>query len=188
MVISNTANLIIIGGVILFFISFGVLGIILYRKYVQNRSVRLNFISGGGHVESTRVRKKDILETVSYDGGTYTYDSSCEVTTFRGKEIFYFKGSTPPLKMDFKNKKIKDNTKINSENLKAIMETELIAKLFKKDVVSLDALLILVGIIIGCVALFMVITMKYGGVNLADSPENVLIMKDLIKQALASGI
>jgi len=30
--------------------------------------------------------------------------------------------------------------------------------------------------------------MKYGGVNLADSPENVLIMKDLIKQALASGI
>jgi len=56
---------------------------------------------------------------------------------FRGKEIFYFKGSTPPLKMDFKNKKIKDNTKINSENLKAIMETELIAKLFKKTLLVL---------------------------------------------------
>lgn len=167
------------------FVSLIVMVILILRKRFLTKTIISNFISDGGHVVRKRYLRKNITTTIEYDNGLYEFDAKTIITTFRGNEVFYFVNNPRPL--------IFDNEKnlaspINSENFKAIVETELIAKLFKKETFSLDNVLLIIAIIGIGVAVFMMFKISNQGVTIADTPENVEILRNIIKQALASGV
>jgi len=172
-------------GIGLFFITAISLTIYVVRRNFLTKTVKIGFFTDAGHVIRKLYLRKNIKDTIDFENGKYIYDSSAEITTRRGKEMYFAIGSPYPIK--FHNGKITTG-KVNSENLKAIIETELIAKLFKKETFTLDNILLIVAIICSLGAIFACLSIKYGGVKLSDSPENVLILKDIIKKALESGV
>ena len=183
---SNSASLVLIFGFIIFFVGLGVMTFYILRKNFLEKTVRLNFLSDGGHKKMIRVHRKNVNETIDYEEGKYVYDSKAEITTRRGKEIYYFIGNPQPLVFNSKDNSVTAN--INSENLKAIIETELIAKLFKKEVFSMDAILLIVAVGCSAIGLIMIFMIFQGGVVLKDNAKNVELMTSIIKQAIASGV
>jgi len=185
MVDSQALPITIIIGTGALFLSLIVMLILILRKRFLTKTVIANFISDGGHVVRKRYMRKNITTTLEYDNGLYEFDPKTVITTFRGNEVFYFVNNPRPLVFD--NEK-NHASPINSENFKAIVETELIAKLFKKETFSLDNMLLIIAIIGIGIAVFMMFKISNGGVTIADSPENIEIMRGIIKQALASGV
>jgi len=174
----------ILVGIGLFFLTIISLSIFVVRKKFLHNTVIVNFISDGGYITKKRYNSKKILETIDFDNGKYIYNKRNEINTYRGKEMFYYVNN--PHSIDIKNIS-GDKGNINSENLKAIIETELIAKLFKKEIVSFDNILLIIAILlsVGCLIVLFMIMSK--GVILKDVPQNSDLIINAIKTALQKG-
>lgn len=183
--VHNSVPVTTIIGIASFFVTLITLTIIfMWKKHIRS-TLRVNFITRGGKIERVSIKKNKVQNTIDYDKGKYVFDEKAVITSNWRHEIFYFKGVVTPLKFNYGKTKV---TNISSENLKAIIETELIAKLFKKEVITFDNILIMLVLVLVAINLFFAFRMSSGGVNLADSPENIEIMKNIIKQALSSGV
>jgi len=174
----------ILVGIGLFFLTLITLAILVIRKKFLHNSVMINFISDGGYITKKRYNAKNILKTIDYDGGKYIYNKQNEINTFRGKEIYFYVNN--PHSIDIKNINSSDGN-INSENLKAIVETELIAKLFKKEIVSFDNILLLIVILLSIGSLIVLFMIMSKGVILKDVPQNSDLIINAIKSALQNG-
>lgn len=155
----------------------------MWRRFIRN-TIKINFISKGGKKESIRKKKSDIINTITYKDGSYIFDEKALITTNWQHEIYYFKGMPTALIFNANKTTV---TNINAENLKAIIETDLIAKLFKKDIVTFDNILLILVIIMSGISLFMLFKLSQG-VKIANTPENIGVLRDVIKQALATGV
>lgn len=191
MVISNGANLSIIFGSIAFFGSMGVMGIIILRKRFLTKTIKVGFISDGGNIERVRYKNSEIKETIKKGKGRYIYDQKAVVTTWRGKEIYYYIGDINPI---FFNRNFgfdgqektsvnKVRTNINPENLKAIIETELIAKLFKKEIFNTENVLLIICVALGVLSVGLLWSITQG-VSIKDNPENIKLLKSIFVEAI----
>jgi len=182
MELGNTSGLVLVIGILAIIIAFFTIVILLLRKRFLNNTIRVGFISKGGHIQRKRYKRSEVGTTIDFDGGKYAYDPKAEVTTRFGKEIYYPKDSKTPIY--FTNGAIDVKSKISPENFKAIIETELIAKLFKKEIFNTENILIMVAVVSSILGVVLLMSIKYGGVKLADTPENI----ELIKKAVTSAI
>jgi len=183
MVLSNGTNLVIVGGIIAFFLTIITMSIIILRRRFLTKTIRIGFISKGGHIERIRLKRSEIGETINHNKGKYEYEPKAEMTTYWGKEIYYSKETTKPIFFTAKGE-IDEKSNISPENLKAIIETELIAKLFKKEVFNTENILIMICLVLGVVSVILLASIKFSGVKISDSPENIVLLKDIMLNAL----
>ena len=183
--VDQSVSITILIGIGFMFLSLtSIIGVILYKRFLTN-TIRVGFISEGGHIERRRYQRKNIKDTIINGNEEYVYNAKAEITTWNGKEMYFFKGNPSPI--IFNGNKLNTGN-ISAENLKAIMETELIAKLFKKDNFNTENILTIVCLILCAISLFMLFMMFNQGVQLKNTPQNVEVMKEIIKQAVASGV
>jgi len=182
MVLSNSTNIIIIVGTILFFSSAITMLILILRKRFLRDTIKVCFVSKGGHIERSRYKQKDIGTTIKNGRKRYKFDPKAVLTTFWGKEIYFSKETTNPLY--FNEQGEIDTSKINSENLNAIIETELIAKLFKDEIFNTENILLLVSIVLSIVGIVLLLVIKTKGVQIANTPENIALLKDVLTQVI----
>lgn len=186
MVVENSVSVTVLLGIGFTFLSMiALMSWWFYRRHIR-KTIRINFITSGGSITRITRKSEDITSLIEYKKGKYVFDEKCVITNNWRHEIFYFEDLTDPIKFDTDKKNI--TSKVSPENLKAIIETELIAKLFKKDIVTFDNVLLIITIIMVGVSLFFSIKGYSSGVNIADTPENVELMRTIIKSALTSGV
>ena len=184
MVLSNGANIAIVIGVLAFFGSMITMAVIILRRNFLTKTINVGFISDGGHITRNRYKQENIKATLKKGKGRYVYDSKAVVTNWRGKEIYFYVGNVNPIFFNRNKEGINETkTRINPENLKAIIETELIAKLFKKEVLNTENLLILISIVLGVLSVGLLWSLK-NGVTIADNPENIALLKKVFVEAV----
>jgi len=183
MVLSNGANLSIVAGVIAFFSSAIIMLIIVVRRRFLTHTIRVGFISKGGYIERKRYKMEGIGKTLKKGKGKYIYDAKAVVTTRFGKELYYPKDSTTPIKFDATGLQ-DDADNITPENLKAIVETELIAKLFKKEILNTENILLVASLVLNLIGIVLLFSIKSGGVMIKDSPANIELLKKVMTEVL----
>lgn len=184
---NNAIALVIVFGIIAFFLSLLIFtGLFLYKRWKKNR-IYINIISDGGYKERFSRHQEDINETVSYQGESYIFRNECVITTPKDKEIYYLKGKCEPLRISSQGIKIiqdSNGNKINAKNLKSIIETELIAKLFKKEILNTENILLFINIIMVGIAIFLLFLIKSKGVHLIDDETNINLIKNAVTSAI----
>ena len=129
--VDNMIPLSIVVGISVFFLSLIVMTIIVLRKRFLTNTIRVGIISKGGYIARFRFKRKDIKKTIKVGNKRYEFIEKAILTTWRGKEIYFHKESTKPIIFGDIGK---NKSNIDPENLNAIIETELISKLFKKEI------------------------------------------------------
>jgi hypothetical protein len=175
----------IVIGFAVFFISVSITTILVLRKKFLLKRIRVGLISKGGHIQRYWIKKEDIKKTIKIGNKRYEYDPVAEVTTNRTKEIYYTKDSTKPI---YFTSEIQNKSKISPENLNAIIETELIAKLFKKEIASLENILLVINIVLAVILLCLMFYMMYKGVKINPSDANIELLRDVFSKVLSKGV
>lgn len=183
---NNPVGLTVLIGIGFTFIIIATMIILVVRKMFLNKRVKAHFITQSGQRSVIFLKKASTLRKVKYNKGTYLYDPKCAIVNFRGqKEIYYMEGNPTPLHF---GKKGLLNSSISSENLKNVIETELIDKLFKQSKIEVDNVLTIICLVALGVVLVMLWGIKDNGVTIANNPENIETLRIVIKQALATGV
>lgn len=172
---------------LVFIISIGVfalsviilLSILLYklssRKYVHGRI----FTKTGSQKKIKFHRLKDKQKNV--DGETFIFDERAVIKTVYKDFIYFMEGNPYPLIYDFKTSK----PEIVGKDLKQILDSDLVQKLFADEDMKLLKLLVIIVIIITVLNLIIaLITMFGSGVTIKQSEENYAFLYNITRNAI----
>jgi len=152
-----------------------VLGVLHYRRLGRRLRTKVNIIHKDKSIKIHWLRNPS--ESFTVGEHKYMFDSKATVKRKYYDEIFYYVESPHPIFFNTDT----SNIEISSKNLKAYIENDLIVQLFKGNIYSLENILLIVCIVGVGVCALLLAKLVLGGVTIANSPENIELLKGVIK-------
>lgn len=180
---TDVIALVLLGLLALLLLTIAVIVFIILRKrYMRNR-VKFNILRKDGKVDVVRI--KDVEATNLIGGHRYVFDADALVHRFWGREIYYFHGVKEPI--NFKN--IREGVglpEMSSFELAKVIDEKITEKMLAEKTIDRSEILIILAIVGIIVCIFFLFKMS-SGINIADSPENVEILTNIIRGVLTGG-
>lgn len=165
-----------------FILSIIILGLIIIYKLKRKKSVHATiFLSSGGQTKFLIDRKK--TDKISFNNKSYSFDEKAVRKTAWRDFIYYRENKTNPLYFEDD----KDTKSMNPEELKIILENDLVSKLFGNKELQTIQLLIIICLITGIISFFLLLYIVMSGVELKDNEANREFLMNVTRSVLRGG-
>lgn len=180
---TDVIALVLLGLLALLFLSIAIIVFVILRKrYMRNR-VKFNILRKDGKVDTKRIA--DIEPVNLVNGHRYIFDADALVHRFWGREIYYFHGVKEPI--NFKNIRAGVGVpEMSSYELAKVIDEKITEKMLSEKSVDKETVLLIIIICGVVVCLFMLFQMTKG-VTIANTPENIELLKTVMKGVLTGG-
>jgi hypothetical protein len=166
----------------LFVIGSLVIGLfILYRLRVKS-NVNASIMLKAGGIQKFVINRKKSTQTKVGDC-VYLFDENAVIKTKFKDFIHYMEGNPNPVIYDFKTNK----PEISAGDLKVILDSDLIRKLFSLKEIKAIEILLWVILITGILSLILIVIILLKGVTLANNTSNREFLANVTRSVLKNG-
>jgi hypothetical protein len=178
MVLSTFAWVVIIS-ISVFMMLLLTIGVIIIVKLGNRKNVHgVILLKSGSQAKIRFHRIKDRIKT--YNGQKYVFDELAVVKTTYKDFIYFMEGNPKPIIYDFKSNK----PEIVSQDLKNILDSDLVQKLFSDEDMKLLKLLVIINLILGVLILIILCYNMFNGATLKNNEENYALIYNATRNAI----
>lgn len=165
------------------FIVLIILGFFIYKKVVSRKKVRFNIILKGNGIRKKKISKNKLSSKIFIDEKYYTFDEKCLIKNNFTDDIFYYENNPNPINF---NTRQREPETYNSKDLKSILDSDLIEKLFaEKKIAQMEMIMY---IVIGVSVLTLLgIGISFLVPSSINSEANIELIRNVIKDVLING-
>lgn len=177
---TDVMALVLFGLIAIFILAIAITVILIYRKrYLRNR-LKVNIVTPDGKIYSERIKNAEKLITI--DKKKYKFESDAIILRTWGREIYYWEGIPNPIKFSYDKKDSK--IIMSSIELSSIIDEKVTEKILAEKGVNKEDIFLFIIIGLCAFAIFLLWQIKSSGVNIASTPENIGLLKEIFRSVV----
>jgi hypothetical protein len=172
----------VIGTFGLVFLTILILGILIYVKVSKRTKIRCTVFLKTGSQKSVDIKRED--NKFSLFGKEYIVNEVAVVKTVMRDYLYYLEDNPTAIIYDFKDKK----PSIPADDLKTILDNDLITKLFNLEIFDTIKLLLIIIVVALVIVIGLLVWIKSTDVQLKNSAENFNLIVNATRYAITGGV